>query len=89
MICGAWCVTHGTLSTEGDNMDLRKFGQSLVDQADELRWLRAENERLTLVEAKYQELLRSSLQHSEQMMGGLLSLLVKPGVAKALVSKEV
>lgn len=70
-------------------MDLKKFGQSLVDQADELRWLRAENERLLLVEAKYQELLRSSLQHSEQMMGGLLSLLVKPGIAEALAPKEV
>jgi len=70
-------------------VDLRKLGQSLVDQADELRWLRAENERLLLVEAKYQELLRSSLQHSEQMTGGLLSLLVKPGVAEALMPKEV
>lgn len=88
MTCGAWCVTHGPSSMEGDNMDLKKFGQSLVDQADELRWLRAENERLMLVEAKYQELLRSSLQHSEQMMGGLLSLLVKPGIAEALMPKE-
>jgi len=67
------------------------FGPSLVDIAyeiinmqKEINTLRAENKRLLQIEKKYDELLASSLKHSQTMAGNMLKCLLTPGVTKSL-----
>lgn len=52
--------------------------QDIIDAQDE------ELVKLRAVKKDYDELLRSSVQHSEKMAFGLLKLATHPGVAEAL-----
>lgn len=62
------------------------FAQDIIDMYDELKFLRARVARLEDFERKYNELLDQGLRHGEQMMGGWLNLLMKPGIAEALTA---
>ncbi len=54
-------------------MQVVKFAQEILNMQDEIYFLREEVERLQLYEKRYNELLISSIQHSEKMMYNLIS----------------
>jgi hypothetical protein len=69
-------------------MSIFKMAREVLElerELDRLRWIECQHEEL---QHKYDELLRDSLQHSEKMTFGLLGLLVKPGVADALMGEK-
>lgn len=65
-----------------------EIARDILDMQSELQFLRAEVARLEEFEQKYHELLNQSVQHEEQMMGGWLQLLMKPGVCEALAGAK-
>jgi hypothetical protein len=56
-----------------------QIARSILEMQDRLMDLEYENERLREFEAKYKELLNSSVQHGMENVAGLLALTAKLG----------
>lgn len=61
-----------------------RLAREVLDMHHELQELRAEVAELREYRQKYIEELDRSINHSNQMIGGLLSLAMKPGVLDAI-----
>lgn len=65
-----------------DRLDLWQSDvNTLLVEVDRLRRIEKDYERL---KAQYMELLQGSIQHNENMLGGLLQLAMVPGVTDAI-----
>lgn len=62
------------------------FAWQIVNMDREIRNLKAEVERLSEYEQKYNDLLDSSLKHNQTMAGNMLKTLLTPGVVDNLVA---
>lgn len=65
-------------------MDVVDFAKQILAMQDQIDYQRNEIIRLMGYEQKYNELLDSSLGHSKAIVGGILTLCLKPGVMEAL-----
>jgi hypothetical protein len=70
-------------------MDVVDFAWQVIAMDRELRDLRAENFRLHKIEQEHTELRASSLQHSQQMAGNMLKILLTPGVTNSLIESAI
>ena len=65
-------------------MDLVNLANSILEQDEEINYLRREVARLGEYEAKYHELVQEGIAHSRHMIDGLLSIALVPGVMEAI-----
>lgn len=62
---------------------LVEMAQDIINMQEELEYLRGRVAELEEVEKKYNKLVYSSLEHSQQMVGNTIKMLLTPGVAEA------
>jgi cell division septum initiation protein DivIVA len=66
-------------------MNVVKFAHEVLDMQDRIIELEREVTRLQRIEDSYNELLTSSIQHSEKMMFNTLNMLLVPGVGESFI----
>ena len=65
---------------------VRELACNLLDLADGYEEQQRELEELREYKRLYTELLDNSIKHSHKMVGGMLDVLLTPGVSEALAS---
>jgi hypothetical protein len=65
------------------NMNVVEFARQILDMQCQIDYLQEENESLRHYRKEYMDQLNQGIKHGEEMMGGLLSLALTPGVMEA------
>lgn len=65
-------------------MNVVDFAYQIIEMQNRIEILEHENARLQRYEHDYNELLNQSIQHSSNMMRGLMEVCMTPGVMKAI-----
>ena len=64
-------------------MNIVDFAYQVIEMQDRITELEIQNEKLNWYKEEYHNLLESSTQHNQAMMGNILKLCMTPGVVKA------
>lgn len=64
-------------------MNIVDFAYQVIEMQERITQLEIENEQLSWFKEEYHNLLDSSMQHNQVMMGNILKLCLTPGVIEA------
>jgi xylose isomerase len=64
-------------------MNVLAFAHEIIDMQRRIEHLEAENMELLRYREEYFDLLNGNIEHSREMMGGMLRLALTPGVMEA------
>lgn len=71
------------------NYDVVNFAYQIIQMNEQINILQDEVERLQEIEKDYNTLLGESVRYGQEMMGGMLKILLTPKVAETFLNSKV